>query len=88
MTAIEVDFNHVDGDGRLLLGDLVAHERTPFADIAASEDRLLFVDGDEYVEGRLVEDAEHVWVAIVDWDTQDAFRAYPSNRETLLRTAT
>ncbi len=44
MIAIEVDFNHADGRGRLPLADLVAHERTPFADIAASGDRILFVD--------------------------------------------
>ena len=51
MIEIEVDFNHADGRGRLLLADLVAHLVTPFADIAASGDRILFVDGNEFVEG-------------------------------------
>lgn len=88
MIAIEVDFNHSDGRGRLLLADLVAHERTPFADLAASGERILFVDGDEYVEGRLVDDPDRGWVGAVDWDTQDTIRAYPSDRSTLLRTAT
>ncbi len=88
MIAIEVDFNHADGRGRLLLADLVAHERTPFADIAASGDRILFVDGNEYVEGRLVDDPERGWVGAVDWGTQDTIRAYPSDRSTPLRVAT
>ena len=51
MIALEVDFNHADAHGRLLLADLASHEVTPFSELAASGDRILFVDGDEYVEG-------------------------------------
>ena len=58
MIVIEVDFNQLDDAGRLLLADLIVHEQTPFAELAASEERLLFVDGDEFVEGGLVEDPD------------------------------
>ena len=50
-------FNHLDGEGRLL-ADLVVHERTPFAEIARSSERIVFVDSGEFVEGRIVEDKE------------------------------
>ena len=83
MIVIEVDFNHLDRAGRLLLADLVVHERTPFAEIASSGERLLFVDGGEFVEGSLVEDPERGWVGDADWATQDHFRSYPSDRPTL-----
>jgi hypothetical protein len=88
MITIEVDFNHADGSGRLLLADLAAHDRTPFGDIAASGERIIFIDGQEFVEGRLIEDPQRGWVAAVDWDSQDTIRAFPSDRTTLLRTAT
>ncbi len=89
MIVIEVDFNHPDSAGRLLLADLVVHERTPFAEIAeiaeiaASGERLLFVDGGEFVEGSLAQDAERGWVGIADWATQDRFRSYPPDRPAL-----
>jgi hypothetical protein len=83
MIVIEVDFNHLDGAGRLLLADLVIHERTPFAEIAASGDRLLFVDGGEFVEGKLIQDPERSWVGVADWATQDRLRAYPPDRAAL-----
>jgi len=78
-----VFFNHLDGEGRLLLADLVVHERTPFAEIARSSARIVFVDSGEFVEGRIVEDKERGWVGEVDWDTQDTLRAYPANRPVL-----
>ncbi len=83
MIVIEVDFNHLDGAGRLVLADLVVHERTPFAEIAASGERVLFVDGGEFVEGSLAQDPERGWVGIADWDTQDHLRTYPSERPAL-----
>jgi len=83
MIVIEVDFNHLDQSGRLLVADLVVHEQTPFAEIASSGERLLFVDGGEFVEGSLVQDAELGWVGIVDWATQDRLRSYPSDRPAL-----
>lgn len=79
MIAIEVDFNHADRRGRLLLGDLVSHERTPFVELAASGERILFVDGDECVEGELVHDPDRGWVGAVDWDTQGTIRAFPAD---------
>jgi len=45
------------GEGRLLLADLVVHEITPFAEIARSSERIVFVDRGEFIEGRIVEDA-------------------------------
>jgi hypothetical protein len=83
MIVIEVDFNHLDSAGRLLLADLVAHERTPFADIAGSGERVLFVDGGEFVEGSLAQDPVRGWVGIADWATQDRLRSYPSDRPAL-----
>ena len=88
MIALEVDFNHADDHGRLLLADLASHEATPFTELAASGDRILFVDGDEYVEGQLVDDPDLGWVGAVDWATQDRIRAYPSTASGLVRTAT
>ena len=58
MIAIEADFNHLDGEGRLLLADLAVLETTPFAEIARSSERIAFVDSGEFVEGRIVEDKE------------------------------
>lgn len=83
MIAIEADFNRLDGQGRLLLADLVIHEGTPFAEIAVAADRILFVDGGEFVEGRVVADKDRGWVGEADWDTQDTLRAYPANRPVL-----
>ena len=83
MIVIEVDFNHLDRAGRLLLADLVVHERTPFAEIAVSGERVLFVDGGEFVEGSLVEDPVRGWVGSADWATQDRLRSYPSDRPAL-----
>jgi hypothetical protein len=56
-----VFFNHLDGEGRLLLADLVVHATTPFAEIARSSERIVFVDRGEFVEGRIVEDKERGW---------------------------
>ena len=83
MIVIEVDFNHLDRAGRLLLADLVAHERTPFAEIAVSGERVLFVDDGEFVEGSLAQDPVRGWVGIADWATQDRLRSYPSDRPAL-----
>lgn len=88
MIALEVDFNHVDKRGRLLLADLASHDITPFTELATSDDRIMFVDGDEYVEGQLVEDPDLGWVGAVDWATQDRIRSYPSTGSGLVRTAT
>jgi len=34
---------------------------TPFAEIARSSERIVFVDSGEFVEGRIVEDKERGW---------------------------
>jgi len=39
----------------------VVHEMTPFAEIARSSERIVFVDSGEFVEGRIVEDKERGW---------------------------
>ena len=83
MIVIEVDFNHLDAEGRLLLADLVVHEGTPFADIAVSGERVLFVDGGEFVEGTLVQNPEQGWVGVADWATQDRLRSFPPGRPAL-----
>lgn len=83
MIVIEVDFNHLDGAGRLLLADLVVHEHTPFGEIATSGERLLFVDGGEFVEGSLAQDPELGWVGAADWATQGRLRSYPPDRSVL-----
>jgi hypothetical protein len=80
MIVIEVDFNNLDGAGRLVLADHAVHERTPFAEIEGSGERVLFVDGGEFVEGSLAQDPERGWVGIADWATQDRLRTYPSDR--------
>ena len=83
MIAIEADFNHLDGDGHLLLTDLTIHTATPFVEIAKSAERILFVDGVEVVEGRIIADERRGWVGEADWETQDILRAYPPDRPVL-----
>jgi hypothetical protein len=87
MIVIEVDFNHLDSAGRLLLADLVVHQLTPFAEIAASGERVLFVDSGEFVEGTLLQDPERGWVGVANWATQDRLRSYPSDRPAVLPVA-
>src|SRR3989304_1171064 len=62
MITMKADFNHRDGRGRLILSDLVIHEHTPFAEIAGAGERILFVQGEDIVEGVLVHDEMHGWV--------------------------
>ena len=69
MITIKADFNHLDGAGRLILSDLVIHDQTPFETIAASGNRILFVQGEDIVFGRLVKDAIRGWCGEADWDT-------------------
>jgi hypothetical protein len=76
MITIGADFNRLSR-GRLVVSRLAIHERTPFADLAATGDRILFVHGEDIVEGKLVEDPELGSVGDADWDTQDVLRSYP-----------
>ena len=71
MITLQADFNHTDARGRLRLADLRTHQDTPFAEIAAKHETIIFVDGDDMVRGELVHDPEHGWIGQVDWSTQD-----------------
>lgn len=77
MITIQADFNHLDARGRLLLKDLAMHRDTPFGEIAANHERMIFVDGTDLVEGRLVADAEQGWVGEADWATQGVWESHP-----------
>ncbi len=77
MITIKADFNHMDEHGRLLLADLVIHDQTPFAEIAARREPILFTDGEDVVRGSLAPDASRGWVGIADWSTQDLVESYP-----------
>ena len=77
MITLKADFNHRDAQGRLRLEDLRMHENTPFADIAAKNRQIIFVDGEDLVWGDLVHDARLGWVGNADWATQDVWEAYP-----------
>ena len=76
MITLRADFNHVDPQGRLRL-DLRMHERTPFAEIAARHEPIIFVDGEDVVRGELIHDPQAGWIAKVDWSTQDVWESYP-----------
>ena len=78
MITIQADFNHLDARGRLLLADLAMHRDTPFGEIAASRERVIFVDGADLVEGRLVADSEQGWVGEAEWDTQGVWESHPA----------
>ncbi|MGH9238012.1 MAG: hypothetical protein ACRD3G_08220 [Vicinamibacterales bacterium] len=78
MIMLQADFNHMDTQGRLRLGDLRMHLRTPFDAIAAKQERIIFVDGEDLVRGELVHDPQLGWLGQVDWSTQDVWEAYPS----------
>ena len=56
MITLQADFNHLDAQGRLRLGDLRMHQQTPFAQIAAKNQPILFIDGEDVVRGELVHD--------------------------------
>jgi hypothetical protein len=75
MITLQADFNHLDDAGRLRLGDLRMH--TPFVEIAAKHETIIFIDGDDMVRGELVHDPEHVWIGRVDWSTQDVWESSP-----------
>jgi hypothetical protein len=78
MITIKADFNHLDAKGRLLLDDLAMHRETPFGEIAANHDRVIFVDGTDLVEGRLVSDPAQGWVGAADWATQGEWESHPA----------
>jgi len=77
MITLKADFNHMDERGRLRLEDLRIHEQTPFAEIAARHEQIVFVDGEDMVRGELLHDSQLGWMGKVDWSTQEVWRSYP-----------
>ena len=77
MITLQADFNHLDAEGRLRLDDLRMHRQTPFAEIAAKHEAIIFVDGEDMVRGELIRDPKLGWIAKVDWSTQDVWESYP-----------
>jgi hypothetical protein len=77
MITIEADFNNRDERGRLRLSRLAMHRETPFAKIAKRHPRVIFVDGEDVVEGRLVRSQRHGWLGDVDWQTQGVLEHWP-----------
>jgi len=76
MILIQADFNHLDPQGRLRLSDLAMHQDTPFEEIASRTQRMLFMDGQDVVEGRLIDDAGS-WLGEADWSTQQTIEPWP-----------
>lgn len=58
MITLQADFNHMDPQGRLRLGDLRMHQQTPFAETAMKQEPIIFVDGEDMVRGELVHDPQ------------------------------
>ena len=79
MITVAADFNHRDARGRLILSDLRVHERTPFEELAARGEPVLFVQEEDVVTGRLVHDPAIGWVGDADWETLDVWEAYPTS---------
>lgn len=77
MITLRADFNHVDAHGRLRLGDLRMHAKTPFKEIAAKRQGVIFVDGEDMVRGEVIHDPLLGWMGQVDWSTQDVWESYP-----------
>ena len=77
MITLRADFNHRDAQGRLRLDDLRMHGQTSFAQIAAKNEPILFVDGEDMVRGELIHDPQAGWIAKVDWSMQDVWESYP-----------
>ena len=64
--------------GQITITDAEILTKTPFAEIAAKHETIIFVDGEDMVRGELVYDPEHGWIGQVDWSTQDVWESYPS----------
>ena len=70
MIIIQADFNNVSR-GRINLSRMRRHHDTPFAELASTRERILFVDYEEAAYGRLERDpATGEWHAVPDWTTQ------------------
>jgi hypothetical protein len=78
MIAMKADFNRLN-NGRLILSRLAIHEHTPVDKIAASHDRVMFVQGEAIVSGFVDRDPELGWIGVADWTTQEVLRSYPAD---------
>jgi len=77
MITLQADFDHMDPQGRLRLDDLRMHRQTPFAEFAAKQGQIIFVDAEDMVRGELVHDPELGWIGKVDWSTRDVWESCP-----------
>ena len=60
------DWNRLDGEGRIRLG-LMGHVSTDFTALVGVP--VLFVDGDEVVEGTVATGENGEWLGVADWTT-------------------
>jgi hypothetical protein len=74
---IDADFNNRDADGRLRLSRLAMHRATPFEEIAKRQVPILFVDGDDVVEGTLIHSDQDGWLGEADWSTLSVREHWP-----------
>ena len=77
MITIEADFNDRDEQGRLRLSRLTMHSATPFARIAKRHPRVIFVDGEDVVEGTLLRTQRDGWLGDADWQTLGVLERWP-----------
>jgi len=77
MITIDADFNDRDEQGRLRLSRLTMHRETPFAQIAKRHPRVIFVDGEDVVEGTLMRTQRHGWLGDADWQTLGVLERWP-----------
>lgn len=77
MITIEADFNNRDSEGRLRLSPLTMHRETPFAEIAKRHPRVIFVHGEDVVEGNLVHKQGQGWLGDADWQTLGILERWP-----------
>jgi len=77
MITIEADFNDRDEQGRLRLSRLAMHRETPFAQIAKRHPRVIFLDGEDVVEGTLMRTQGDGWLGDADWQTLGVLERWP-----------
>lgn len=82
MIRIQADFGHRDAQGRLRLSDLRMHAHTPFSRLASRGGTVTFIDGEDSVRGKLVEDPGLGWLGAADWSTHTVIEEYPASAAT------
>ena len=76
MITLRADFNRMDAQGQLRSEDLRMHEQTPFAEIAAKHEQIIFVDGQDRVCDKTLHDPRLGWIGTVERSTQDVWQGY------------